>query len=727
MPGLWGPTAPPPLSTRFWRRGFPAAIAPERSHARLEIEAELNGVGAGWTDLTADWKRDPATTVDYGITGAGPLDLVASTGTMSFTLDNGPRNSAGLVGYYSPGHPSCRPGFKLGIAVRFRYLLNGTTYFKFYGWLDTIDPQAGQYLERKTVCSAVDWMDIAAASNPIVATQSSKRADEVLNVLVPAVARQPAGKSYQTGDSTFLFSLDNSQNESQVVLTELQRIAQSEYGHIYMKADTVTGGVLTLEKRTARFGSPTIAATFSDSMVKLTVPQSRSQIKNRVKTTVHPRRVGAVTTAVLYSLPTTGSVQSVPAGATVKITGSYISPTIPNARVGGTDMTTPVATTDYTMNTASNGSGSDLTASFVVTALFGANSVEFTISNNSSSLGYITLLQVRGREIDDYDPVDTVAIDTASITAYGETRVTLDMPYQSDTSVAAQVGAYILAAWSRPVANEVMVGFMAPTDTELAIALPIEPGSAIVIAETVSGLHSTYYVNHVSVRCITDKILYFEWVCQLAVALPVVASRITSNVGSDQLSHTVSMPSGINSGDLLVSVFTARGNPTITWPAGWTEFVTLPSVSLTGKTSIAYRKSDGTEGASITVTIDVAAESSHVTLRIVGADDPAVRPPEGMSSTGNPVVSYPCPTITPVGGTKNYLFLAVGAFNGSINLTSIPAGYSNTSAQGPNVNGYATVVSERNLSASTETPGPYVRSVGTGWITFTVAVHPARL
>lgn len=50
-----------------------------------------------WFWLEGEWVRiedvldDPPIVWEYGISDAGPLDLVASTGFLTFTLDNGTR------------------------------------------------------------------------------------------------------------------------------------------------------------------------------------------------------------------------------------------------------------------------------------------------------------------------------------------------------------------------------------------------------------------------------------------------------------------------------------------------------------------------------------------------------------------------------------------------------------------------------------------------------------
>src|SRR6185295_5595569 len=127
----------------------------------LLVEVELSGAGAGWTNLAADVVGDEEVHVTHGIQGGGPIDLVAGSGTASFTLRNDARNSGGLLGYYSPSHVNKRSGWGLGIGCRIRWT-NPNTTTRFVGRIDAIDPVAGLYGERRVRVSVADWLDEAA-------------------------------------------------------------------------------------------------------------------------------------------------------------------------------------------------------------------------------------------------------------------------------------------------------------------------------------------------------------------------------------------------------------------------------------------------------------------------------------------------------------------------------------------------------------------------------------
>src|SRR5262245_22310894 len=123
------------------------------------LELEFPGTPPAWVDVTRDVRADTPIRLEYGIQGAGPTDRVASTGALTFALNNAANNSARTVGYYSPNHPSVRAGFGIGMGVRLSFLYEGTRYYKWRGTLQSIQPSPGVYGNKRVLCTAVDWMD----------------------------------------------------------------------------------------------------------------------------------------------------------------------------------------------------------------------------------------------------------------------------------------------------------------------------------------------------------------------------------------------------------------------------------------------------------------------------------------------------------------------------------------------------------------------------------------
>lgn len=488
----------------------------------IAVALELSGAGMGWTDVSTDVRLGDGLRIEYGIRGNTALDRVASTGHCSFVLNNMATNSGAKLGYYSPNNANCRSGFGLGIGVRVGFTYSGTTYYKFRGVLDSITPEPGLARERRVFCVATDWMDEAARWKLTqIATQVGQRSDQVFSTIVAAIPSQPAAQSVATGLSTFPYALDTSRDESMTAMSEFQRVACSEPGYIYVKGDTMQGGTVVFENRQTRLTNTTNAVTLSDTMLSLDATRSRSDVLNKAQVTVHPRQVDAAATTVLYSLqqPTSNAV---PAGATVVLLGPYRDPNQRAARVGGTSMQAVTATTDYTMNTAADGGGSDLTSNFTVTAALGGNGARFTITNNGATPGYITKLQCRGKGIYDYENALMESKDTASISSYGEHVLALDMWYQSDPVFGQNVADWLLHLYDSPLTYVNSVGFYASdTAALMSAAMTCDISSRVGIVETVSGLTDVisgsaatrgYYINAVTLDVRAGDLVYVAWV-----------------------------------------------------------------------------------------------------------------------------------------------------------------------------------------------------------------------
>ena len=250
----------------------------------ITVEVKL---GASWVDVTADTQSvvQPLD-ISYGISGAGPNDRIASTGTAQFALNNSSSNSTGDTGAYSPGHDDARTGWDIGVLCRISLTYGGTTYWKHVGTVTSIVPDAGLYKRKSVQVTSVDWMDEAATSKVSgVEIETGKRADELVAELVTtAVTRQPQQTSYATGISTFAYAFDNLKDTQTSVIQALSGASPS--------------------------------ATFDDTMVGLDVSRARADLINTIYIVVHPRTVSAATTNVLWELTTTEVQPSIPAGGT---------------------------------------------------------------------------------------------------------------------------------------------------------------------------------------------------------------------------------------------------------------------------------------------------------------------------------------------------------------------------------------------------------------------------
>jgi hypothetical protein len=450
---------------------------------QIVVELELAGRGNGWTDVSAHVVTP--LDVDYGINGTGPNDRVASTGYFNFGLRN-----PDVVGYYAPNHSNKRSGFALGIRTRLSFVVGGlTTIRKFVGKITNVSPVTGTEGAGLVRVTAVDWMDDAASQTVSdLALLESVRGDEVFDALLGAVSEQPnAVEIIEEGQDTYLYAFDNSDQRSITVMSELQRLANSEAGYIYLKGDPSVGGVLTYESRTVRGRTTSNIVTFYDTLelTQLDTEQTRDMVRNVMRLVIHPREVDAAATSTLYQLRNEIKIEPLTA---FRLIGSYYDPLQKAQKVGGKD----VSVSSWLVNANPDGSGADITASFSLSISYGPNGFNAVITNNGTQTGYLTTFILQGRGIYDYANVTVEESDAASIANLGARVATIDQPYQHDPAVAAELSAYLLNLWKNPgtQVQRAVVTCGTDDDATLLKVLQREPSHRIGIVESSSGINT---------------------------------------------------------------------------------------------------------------------------------------------------------------------------------------------------------------------------------------------
>lgn len=218
------------------------------------------------------------------------------------------------------------------------------------------------------------------------------------------------------------------------------------------------------------------------------------------------------------------------------------------------------------------------------------------------------------------------------------------------------------------------------------------------------------------------------------MAFPVVE---TTNQGhqntSLETSHTVTLPATIAAGDLLIVLFAFKPGTAneATFPAGWTQFFDVESVSGSAVKMVgAWRDADGAEGASITVTTSESTRMAFASYRISGADDPATNPPEAATAILNNTINPDPPSLTPTGGSKEYLWLAAFTSSQGRITSTLPTNYTDNVGDGSDTGTSAHMgigSGRRELHAASDDPGTFTTTgVGTEeTVSAAIAIYPA--
>lgn len=515
----------------------------------ITVEMQLSGTAGAWTNVTSDVFAPDGINVKYGMSDASPKTRVADTGSMTFTLKNDTSNSAGLVGYYSPGHTNCRAGFQAGITVRLKITYDGVCYTKFYGHISSggINIIGGIGEGKHVTVEVLDFMEQAAIHEMYLPEfTQNKRIDEIIPLIVANMPIAPLSYNLNTGDDTYATVFDTIRDKTRA-LTEFQKVALSELGYVYVLPDNTNTEKLVIEGRSTRYNI--------SSLSKVSLPKSQSgfllkedgdcllkedggkivlnqlqtislvdehsaitvshgnYLANIVSSTAYPRLIDA-NPVVLFS---TSSRIQIAAGETK--TGysiTYKDPTNRIQNVSGKNMITPVATTDYTMFANEDGTGTDLTANLAVTVDYGVEGAEYTLVNSSASIGWVWL-QARGTGIYIPDPITYTASDSTSELKHGSKTLSLELKYQDDPGDAQAYMNIMLNAYKDPHTDIEEVSYIANRSELLMFAfLQVDVGRRIPLQDSTSGVVGEYFIQGTEFSIQAGGIIYWKWIVKPA-------------------------------------------------------------------------------------------------------------------------------------------------------------------------------------------------------------------
>lgn len=485
------------------------AVASGLVKPTLIVEAELSGEGAGWTDMTRDVVRPFGVRIRHGIQGSSPRDLVSPAAIANFTLNNSVTNTAHLVGYYSPNHANCRSGWRKGIACRIRFQNPNTGAYatRFVGYVDAINPEPGIRGPRVVSVTLADWFDEAArfVIPPSVGVQVGKRWDEILTAIIGEMAVQPTATSFDVGIESYEYALDTVTGSKQYALSEFAKLASSEYGQIYQKAD----GTVRAEGRHSRLLNLTSVWTITENELRaLSLPSTRQEIINKVLVTIHPKIVDPLPTTVVYEQQ---NVIEIPSGETQFLLGSFRDP-VTGDSIGAVDVQTQVSGVDFIGNTSADGAGTDISSSLVVAVEVGPNGASFNVTNNNAATAYLTANRLYGRGIYDRASEQYQSLDSVSIGQNGDHALELDMYYQSDDDVGQGAADYIKTRYSSAFAQARAGRVVARTSTVLAQLLARDISDRVTITESVTASAGDYFINGEELRLTPAGLLEADYI-----------------------------------------------------------------------------------------------------------------------------------------------------------------------------------------------------------------------
>lgn len=473
----------------------------------------------------------------------GPTDRIAGTGMLTFALKNDD-------GTYSPGHTNVQSGFAIGNKVRLSFVFEGETWYKYYGRIapNGIKVIPGTKGHRYTLITAHDWMgQINNHELRLLTMETLKRTDEALALIDANLEISPLSTDYGTGITfTRIF---HDVGERTKAVAEISKLVDSEMGQYYVVGDRSGGETVKLDTRYVRatLGSPTQltltnseagrllkedgeyllkedgdkivlsqtqSAEFDNTMFGMEVSQGK-HLANIIKSRAQQVTIDDAATTILFSIEKIIEVSG--NSSLLNLRSPYIDPSGGGRKVRGTEMVTPVATTDYTANAEEGGGGADYTANLSITnpdgtgnVSFGAEAAEYGLVNNGSQKLYVTKLQFRGMGIYDYQAVDYVAEDETSSALHGARPLTITFIYEDDPTVAKSYGEILLSELANEGTTVDYFEINANRNSMTLYAfLQLEPGTRFSLVEDQAAIGDDYFVNGYDAEIIDGK--FVNW------------------------------------------------------------------------------------------------------------------------------------------------------------------------------------------------------------------------
>lgn len=202
---------------------------------------------------------------------------------------------------------------------------------------------------------------------------------------------------------------------------------------------------------------------------------------------------------------------------------------------------------------------------------------------------------------------------------------------------------------------------------------------------------------------------------------PAIVASTGGNSGGNATTHAVNLPSGIAEGDLLVALIAFDGNPTVTFPSGWSILCNNVNGTIVRLLS-AYRVADGSEGASINVTSSASEGSAHISYRVTGHQGGAPIFPRTVNTGTSAAPDAPKLTNSVA---AEMLYIAFCANDANVAVTGYPSGYSDgVNHRWANANGVGVAAATKNVSSQADDPPEFEMGSSEDWIGCVVGVRP---
>lgn len=274
----------------------------------------------------------------------------------------------------SPLYPLIRPGLRVRVTVQEG--AGGTRYEAFRGRLKDLAPQAD---DEQAQLEAADDTTYLSSTPVTLAVQMGARVDDLMHLVLDHIGWPAAERAIDAATDVIPYWWADGVSAWEA----LCGLAEAVLGSFFIAAD---GKATFLSRAHANTAAVTLEQSELGKAIRL--PQPWENMRNVIKVEARPRVAVPDTELWRYQ-----EKPAIAAGGTLEVWTDF---TAAGESVPASVVTAPIPVTDYTFNSAADGSGTDMTYSFTVIPYAFGKTALLRIVNNSASTGYPTLLKIRG-------------------------------------------------------------------------------------------------------------------------------------------------------------------------------------------------------------------------------------------------------------------------------------------------------------------------------------------
>lgn len=198
------------------------------------------------------------------------------------------------------------------------------------------------------------------------------------------------------------------------------------------------------------------------------------------------------------------------------------------------------------------------------------------------------------------------------------------------------------------------------------------------------------------------------------VYMPHVVDVGTYAATADNTTHALVLPDpndGIQANDILIAFAAADGNPSMSWPAGWTEIKDEAGNGSAVRAGVAWYRAAGGESGTITLTL-TASEGVAARILCVRHASTSTAPEVSTGVSASGANGGDPDSLNPANwGSEPTLWIAAMANDGDVAVTAGPASYSSFgNTRWANASGAGISTAAAMLQTTSQNPGAFTHA-----------------